>query len=63
MVRSASSSGVKAARFASLLRRLTQYLQSYTQRLVSSTFSSVTQRPSAEKVWQQPAEAVEVLPI
>ena len=51
------------ARFVSLLRRLTQYLQSYTHRLVSSTFKSVTHRPSAEKEWQQPAMEEVVLPM
>lgn len=50
MVSSASSRGVKAARRVSLLRRLTQYLQSYTQALLNSTFSSVMHRPSAEKL-------------
>ena len=63
MVRSASSSGVNMARFASLLRRLTQYLQSYTHRLVISTFKRVTHRPSAEKEWQHPAIEEVVLPI
>ena len=47
----------------SLLRRLTQYLQSYTQQLVIRTFSRLTHRPSAEKEWQQPATEDEVLPI
>ena len=63
MVSSASSRGVKAARRVSLLRRLTQYLQSYTQQLVMSTFSREMQRPSAEKLWQQPATEEDVLPI
>ena len=60
---SASSLGVKAVRRVSLLRRLTQYLQSYTQQLVMSTFSREIQRPSAEKLWQQPATEEDVLPI
>ena len=55
--------GVKAARRVSLLRRLTQYLQSYTQALLIRTFSSVMHRPSAEKLWQQPAMEEVVLPI
>ena len=62
MVSSASSSGVKAARGTSLLRRLTQYLQSYTQWFVISTLSRETHRPSAEKVWQQPAAMVLPIP-
>ena len=33
------------------------------QQLLISTFSSVTHRPSAEKVWQQPAMEEEVLPM
>ena len=63
MVSSASSRGVKAARRVSLLRRLTQYLQSNTQLLVINTFSRVMHRPSAEKLWQQPAIEEVVLPI
>ena len=63
MVKSASSCGVNAARFVSLLRRLTQYLQSNTQQLVIRTFNSVTHRPSAEKEWQHPDTEEEVLPI
>ena len=63
MVSSASSWGVNAARRVSLLRRFTQYLQSYTQALLISTFSSVTHRPSAEKLWQHPAIEEDVLPI
>ena len=53
----------EGARRVSLLRRLTQYLQSYAQQLVIRTFSSVTHRPSAEKEWQQPATEDEVLPM
>ena len=63
MVRSANSLGVKVARRVSLLRRLTQYLQSYTQQLVMSTFRREIHRPSAEKLWQQPATEDDVLPI
>ena len=63
MVRSASSSGVKDARFVSLLRRFTQYLQSYAQQFVIRTFNNVTHRPSAEKEWQHPATEDEVLPM
>ena len=63
MVSSASSRGVNAARRVSLLRRLTQYLQSYTQALLRSTFSSVMHRPSAEKLWQHPAIEEVVFPI
>ena len=63
MVSSASSRGVNAARRVSLLRRLIQYLQSKAQTLVISTFSSVMQRPSAEKLWQHPAMEEVVLPI
>ena len=33
------------------------------QQLVIKTFSSVTQRPSAEKEWQHPAREDEVLPM
>ena len=46
-----------------MLRRLTQYLQSNTQLLVINTFSRVMHRPSAEKLWQQPAIEEVVLPI
>ena len=53
----------QAARRVSLLRRLTQYLQSNTQLLVINTFSRVMHRPSAEKLWQQPAIEEVVLPI
>ena len=63
MVNSASSLGVNIARRVSLLLRLTQYLQSKTQRLVKRTFSRVTQRPSAEKEWQQPTMEEDVQPI
>ena len=63
MVSPASSSGVKAARGTSFEQRLTQYWQSYTQRLVSSTFSREMQRPSAEKLWQIPgAQALPSIP-
>ena len=47
----------------SLLRRFTQYLQSYTQQFVIRTFKRVTQRPSAEKEWQHPATEEDVLPM
>ena len=63
IVRSASSSGVNAVLRVSLLRRLTQYLQSYMQQFVISTFSREIQRPSAEKEWQHPATEEDVLPM
>ena len=49
MVRSASSSGVNAARGTSLLQRLTQYAQSYTHTLVMRTLSNEMHRPSGVK--------------
>ena len=54
MAKSASSRGWKVARGTSLLLRLTQYLQSYTQLFVISTFNREMHRPSAEKLWQIP---------
>src|SRR5690606_9807504 len=58
-----TSSGVKRARGTSLERRLTQYWQSYRQKLVSRIFSSATQRPSGVKLWQMPMPSVAPSPL
>ena len=63
MVSSASSAGLKATRFRSLLRLLEQYAQSYMQWLVIRILKSEMHLPSAVKLWQipQPAAVPSVL--
>lgn len=54
MVKSATSCGVKVARFTELVQRLIQYLQSYIQELLNNIFNKEIHRPSAPQVWQIP---------